>query len=285
MSGACPHRRPRFREWRRERPARRPRAVHLVRRPQGGRSVQPPAAARRPLRPDRPQRRGQDHRLQPAHRRLHARRRHDPRSTASAIAASGRTRSPRPAWRGRSRTSACSATCPCSTTCASAADCGSRTALRGTVLRHAGTSPPSRRRDRRERRELLDIFGLATARTSRRRNLRYGDQRRLEIARALATQPGPPARRTRRRHEPAGKDRADGAHPLHPRPSSARHPADRARHEAGDEHLRADHRPRPRRDDRRRHAGGGAGESEGDRGVPGRGRRSGRPNRWSAFGT
>ena len=37
--------------------------------------------------------------------------------------------------------------------------------------------------------ELLDIFGLADARDQNAKSLNYGDQRRLEIVRALATQP------------------------------------------------------------------------------------------------
>jgi branched-chain amino acid transport system ATP-binding protein len=37
--------------------------------------------------------------------------------------------------------------------------------------------------------ELLEIFGLANRKSTFARNLPYGDQRRLEIARALATQP------------------------------------------------------------------------------------------------
>lgn len=37
--------------------------------------------------------------------------------------------------------------------------------------------------------ELLDIFGLADARDKDAKSLNYGDQRRLEIVRALATQP------------------------------------------------------------------------------------------------
>jgi branched-chain amino acid transport system ATP-binding protein len=45
------------------------------------------------------------------------------------------------------------------------------------------------REDRLEARtlELLEIFGLATRRSELARNLPYGDQRRLEIARAMAT--------------------------------------------------------------------------------------------------
>ncbi len=37
--------------------------------------------------------------------------------------------------------------------------------------------------------ELLDIFGLADSRDQNAKSLNYGDQRRLEIVRALATQP------------------------------------------------------------------------------------------------
>ena len=40
-----------------------------------------------------------------------------------------------------------------------------------------------------ETEQLLDIFGLASHRSTHARNLPYGGQRRLEIARALATQP------------------------------------------------------------------------------------------------
>ncbi len=39
------------------------------------------------------------------------------------------------------------------------------------------------------RHELLDYCGLARRRDDYARNLSYGDQRRLEVARALATQP------------------------------------------------------------------------------------------------
>ena len=41
----------------------------------------------------------------------------------------------------------------------------------------------------KETMELLEIFGLARCRHSLARNLPYGDQRRLEIVRALATRP------------------------------------------------------------------------------------------------
>ena len=46
------------------------------------------------------------------------------------------------------------------------------------------------RRVRERSRELLEFVGLRRAADDLARNLNYGDQRRLEIARALATDPG-----------------------------------------------------------------------------------------------
>ena len=55
-------------------------------------------------------------------------------------------------------------------------------------------------------RELLDFVGLAAVARTLARALSYGDQRRLEIARALAAKPKTAAaRRARRRHE-SGRD-------------------------------------------------------------------------------
>lgn len=63
-----------------------------------------------------------------------------------------------------------------------------RTGLLGAVLRLPGF-----RREEREitdrARELLDYVGIARLADDRARTLSYGDQRRLEIARALATDP------------------------------------------------------------------------------------------------
>ena len=64
--------------------------------------------------------------------------------------------------------------------------------------------------------ELLAFFGLADKRDAKATDLPYGDQRRLEMARALATAAAAPAaRRAGRRHEPARDARArrtDHAH-------------------------------------------------------------------------
>ncbi len=60
--------------------------------------------------------------------------------------------------------------------------------LWGALLR---TGKQARRENEiaRETHQLLQLFGLSTRSSTLARNLPYGDQRRLEIARALATQP------------------------------------------------------------------------------------------------
>ena len=67
--------------------------------------------------------------------------------------------------------------------------CRTRAGVFDAVLR-----TPRFRREEREAearaRELLEFVGLARVEDSLARNLPYGDQRRLEIARALATDPG-----------------------------------------------------------------------------------------------
>ena len=105
-------------------------------------------------------------------------------------------------------------------------------------------------------RELLKIFKLDHLADERAKNLPYGSQRRLEIARAMATVAAAPApRRAGRRHEPARVDRAHGPDPLDPRPVRHGDPARRAQHEGRHGHLRDRSRPRLRLDDRDRRAG------------------------------
>ena len=60
--------------------------------------------------------------------------------------------------------------------------------LWATLLRTNGTVAGERATDVRSR-ELLAVFGLSGRAMEQARNLPYGDQRRLEIARALATGP------------------------------------------------------------------------------------------------
>ena len=60
--------------------------------------------------------------------------------------------------------------------------------LWATLCRSGRTVAGERATDVRSR-ELLDVFGLANRAGEQARNLPYGDQRRLEIARALATGP------------------------------------------------------------------------------------------------
>ena len=83
-----------------------------------------------------------------------------------------------------------------------------KSSIVGTVLRL-----PRQRREEREGREEADAScssssASGTCRDEYARNLSYGDQRRLEVARALALQAqGAAARRADRRHEPAGVGR------------------------------------------------------------------------------
>ncbi len=60
--------------------------------------------------------------------------------------------------------------------------------LVGAILRDQGTMDEERRVTKRAR-ELLDFVGLRGREQELAKNLAYGDQRRLEIARALATEP------------------------------------------------------------------------------------------------
>ena len=103
----------------------------------------------------------------------------------------------------------------------------------GAVLRNSGTRAEERAIEAR-RSNCWTTSASRSARRSWRKNLPYGDQRRLEIARALATEPeAARARRAGRGHE---RDR-DGAPSQAARRRSARRhddPADRARREAGD---------------------------------------------------
>jgi branched-chain amino acid transport system ATP-binding protein len=63
-----------------------------------------------------------------------------------------------------------------------------RAGVLGAILRDAGTRAEERAIERRAR-ELLDYVGLGPRANEHARHLAYGDQRRLEIARALATDP------------------------------------------------------------------------------------------------
>jgi branched-chain amino acid transport system ATP-binding protein len=69
---------------------------------------------------------------------------------------------------------------------------GMHTRLKGTLFEAIFRTPRVRREEvaaRERARELLAFSGLRRKDTEIARNLSYGDQRRLEVARALATEP------------------------------------------------------------------------------------------------
>ena len=108
----------------------------------------------------------------------------------------------------------------------------------------------------RRAREMLAYAGLPERLFEQTAaNLSYGDQRRVEIARALASEPSvllldePTAGMN-----PSESEALTAFIRKAARRARADDPADRARHEGGDGRLRADHRARPRGEDRRGHA-------------------------------
>ena len=93
--------------------------------------------------------------------------------------------------------------------------------------------------------DLLDIFKLRAAAHVECKSLSYGDQRRLEIIRALATKP-----KLLLLDEPHREGSAHAPDPLHPRQIRHRRAAGGTRHEGGDGHLPAHYRDRVRRQNR-----------------------------------
>ena len=145
--------------------------------------------------------------------------------------------------------------------------CRMRGGIFGSILR----TPRVRREERdatKRGRELLTYSGLPGRHNEMARNLPYGDQRRLEVARALATKP-----KLLLLDEPtAGMNPQETAafttfvaRSATSRPDRA---DDRARHEGRDGHLRPRHRPRLRPEDRRGDAAGGPEGRARDRGLP-----------------
>jgi branched-chain amino acid transport system ATP-binding protein len=109
--------------------------------------------------------------------------------------------------------------------------------------------------------ELLEIFDLARVRDEPAKSLPYGNQRRLEIVRALATQP-----RLLLLDEPAA-----GMNPTEKTELTRLIREVQARHGRGHEDVREHCRDRPRLEDRRWHSRPGARRSQGDRSLSWRG--------------
>ncbi len=127
----------------------------------------------------------------------------------------------------------------------------------GILLRGPGFRAEERQAKAKAR-DLLAFVGLSEAADTRAGDLPYGDQARLEIARALACEP-----RLVLLDEPAA-----GMNPPRPMPPRPPEPparrarpdpaAGRARHAPGDESLRPPDGPELRPPDRRRYASRGA---------------------------
>ena len=208
---------------------------------------------------DRPERRRQDHVLQSGHRRARGRRRHASCSRAQLV---DDARPSRRTLRGIARTFQNIRLFPHLTvleTVMIGEHCRSYPSMWKALAPAPCCSARSARRaaERRMREnalELLAFLGLADQRDAKASDLPYGDQRRLEMARALATQPrllllDEPAAGMNP-HETARARRSDHAHP---RPRRHHHPG-RARHAPGDGHFRPRHGAQLRHQDRRRRA-------------------------------
>ena len=130
-------------------------------------------------------------------------------------------------------------------------------ARRGGEGPRGGPSPPAFRRHPRSREEPGERAAI-------RRPAAAGDRPRLEHQAAPA-----PARRADRRDEPRRDPQDDRIHPSTARRAGDHDPPDRARDAGGDGHLRADHRARLRREDRRGHAARDPDQPARHRGLPG----------------
>ena len=147
------------------------------------------------------------------------------------------------------------------------ADAHHRTSVPGAIIRFGRHR--TEEADGHERgMQLLEFMGIARRSGEAARNLPYGDQRRLEIARAMATKPqlllldepaaGFNPAEKRELMDLILQDQGRGLHRA----------AHRARHEPRDGDLRPDKRPRLRQTDRRRHPCRGAREPGRHRGIP-----------------
>ena len=132
-----------------------------------------------------------------------------------------------------------------------AADAHNRSSVGGALVRF-GRFHSEEKASYDKAMELLAFMKLDRRKDEYAKNLPYGDQRRLEIARAMATEAEAALpRRAGGRLQPGREAVVDGADPLHPRPGLHRAPH-RARHEPGHGSHRSHRRARLRPQDRRR---------------------------------
>ena len=137
---------------------------------------------------DRPERRGQDDVLQPAHRRLQADVRARSCSTAPRSFTCHRTRSPKLGIGRTFQNIRLFSQMSALENVLVGMHCRLRSGILGAILRTRRVKREEvEARDRA--RELLVYCGLPRRHHDRAGNLPYGDQRRLEVARALGTDP------------------------------------------------------------------------------------------------
>ena len=122
-----------------------------------------------------------------------------------------------------------------------------------TVLDNVLVGAHTRAQGRGEAHEAIDYVGLGGVAARPVAGLPFGTLKRVELARALVSQPAPPPRRARGRAQPRGGRGARALHPADPRRPQAHGAPRRAPHEPGHGDLGPRQRDELRPHDRGRH--------------------------------